>query len=635
MKWFYAAALGIAGVLIASPYWLLPHPAREFAAGRVVRYDLYASPVKSLDPATCHDTTSASFQANVFEGPFAYHYLRRPCQDALVPQLAAGLPEISPDALTYTIALKGGVKFHRNACFGLDADGRPRTRDVTAADFVYAFKRIADFHMEGGLAFGFLGKVAGIDDYRRQTAKYVAGDFRRYDELDIPGVQAIGPLTLRVQLTERFPQLTYALATHMFAPIPREAVQYHLAGEVDAAGQWTPLPLAQRHVTFRQARQCVGTGPYVWRTFKEKHEIVFVRNDDFRDERYPSDGEPGDAQAGLLEDAGKKIPFIDVLHYDYAPEATAFWKLFLARRSDFASVPPEEFDKIISPGRDLRRQWADRGIRLYRFGAPSVYWLVFNMTDKILGASTSLRQGLCASIDYDNYVKLVIRDRGRHAVNVLPESFDGHDQAGPGPYFRFDLPLARRRIEQARAELADKGLLADGQIPELTLDLGSQDELAKNQAEFFRQQFARVGVRLRPVFNDWNTLQAKVNRKLCQMYAMGWHADYPDAESFLQTFTTGNIDKQINNSNYSSAAFDELYNAARVMPPSPERTALYARMTQQISEDCPVGPLTEPLYFLLAYDWVHNVKPHPIGYGFLRYHRIDVQRRAALGGRED
>ena len=71
------------------------------------------------------------------------------------------------------------------------------------------------------------------------------------------------------------------------------------------------------------------------------------------------------------------------------------------------------------------------------------------------------------------------------------------------------------------------------------------------------------------------------------------------------------------------------------MPPGAERTALYAEMTRRISEDCPVAPLTEPLYFLLAHDWVHNVKGHPIGYGFIRYHRIDVQRRHDLGGRED
>ena len=52
---------------------------------------------------------------------------------------------------------------HRNACFGPDAAGGFRTRDVTADDFVFAFKRIADFHMEPGWAYGYFedGHIAG------------------------------------------------------------------------------------------------------------------------------------------------------------------------------------------------------------------------------------------------------------------------------------------------------------------------------------------------------------------------------------------------------------------------------------------------------------------------------------------
>jgi hypothetical protein len=55
-------------------------------------------------------------------------------------------------------------------------------------------------------------------------------------------------------------------------------------------------------------------------------------------------------------------------------------------------------------------------------------------------------------------------------------------------------------------------------------------------------------------------------------------------------------------------------------------------MIRMISEDCPILLLSEPESYVLFYDWVHNVKPHPIGYGFLRYRRIDEAQRDALGG---
>jgi ABC-type transport system substrate-binding protein len=141
-------------------------------------------------------------------------------------------------------------------------------------------------------------------------------------------------------------------------------------------------------------------------------------------------------------------------------------------------------------------------------------------------------------------------------------------------------------------------------------------------------------VRLKFELMDWPTLQEKVNNKQTQIYTMGWHGDYPDAENFLQLFYSPNIAKGTNNANYTNKAFDRLYEQIRTMDDSPRRTALYAQMAQMISEDCPVLLLSEPLSFVLTYDWVRNVKAHPFGYGFFKYHRIDTELRHKLGGRE-
>ena len=52
-----------------------------------------------------------------------------------------------------------------------------------------------------------------------------------------------------------------------------------------------------------------------------------------------------------------------------------------------------------------------------------------------------------------------------------------------------------------------------------------------------------------------------------------------------------------------------------------------------LGEDVPVLLLSEPESFVLYYDWVHNVKQHPIGYGYAKYTRIDDELRRRLGGR--
>ncbi len=633
MKWFYIISLGVVAALVASPMFFLEAADKDKYKGKIVRYDTYGSAVRSVDPATCGDTTSSGFQGNIYEGLYTYHFLKRPAQDSVIPQLAADMPEVSRDGLTYTIKLKKGVKYSRNPCFGLDKNGKPKTRTVKADDFVLSFKRIADYHVNTGLAWAFATRIKGLNEYRKKTKKCKMGDFSRYD-LEVEGVKAIDDLTLEFKLTEPFPQFRFVLAMHVYAPIPREAVEYWLETEDDGKGGRRPIPEDKRTTEFREAEQVVGTGPYILTEWVRKSLIVLERNPDFRDDFYPTEGAPGDKEAGLLVDAGKKVPFIDVLHSDFVSQSSSAWMLFLTRQRDATAIPKDVFETVINPDKDLEKKWREKRIYFKSYWSPAVYWIAFNMEDEVVGASKSLRQALCLSFDVESYLKVFFNKRGRRAVNILPNSFKGWKEAGPGPYYKFDLKLAKKKIAEAKKELAAKGLLKNGKIPQLTLDFAGTDSETSNRAEFCRQQFAKIGVRMKTNLNDWPKLQEKVHNKQCQMYTMGWHADYPDAENFLQLFYSPNIEKQTNNSNYSNEEFDTLYEKARVMADSPERTRLYVKMINIISEDCPMLMLTEPQSYVLIYDWVKNFKPHPVGYGYAKYRRIDVALRHKLGGKE-
>jgi len=421
---------------------------------------------------------------------------------------------------------------------------------------------------------------------------------------------------------------------NVYAPVPHEQIDYWLAKEEGRDGKRRNIQLIKRTTEFREAEQIVGTGPYTLEIFKRKVKIVMERNPDYRKELYPSEGSKQDEDNGLLADKGQQVPFIDVLHYDFVPELSSDWMLFLFKQHDAAPIPTDMFKSIVTPDKELEGEWHDKGIRMTVYKQPEIYWIVFNMEDPILGQCKPLRQGLCAAFDVDSYMKVLKEGRGIRAVNTLPSTFKGWAEAGPGPYYKLDLELAKKKIAEAKKELAAKGLLENGEIPELTIDIGSRDAMGVTQAELFKQQFAKVGVRLKTVLNDWSTQQSKVNNKQSQMYTMGWHADYPDAENFLQLYYTGNIEKQTNNSNYSNPVYDKLYEKVRVMPDTEERTKLYAQMTRIISEDCPHLLLDEPDRFVLYYDWYHNVNPHPVAYGFGKYRRIDPDRRRELGGKE-
>ena len=122
MKWFYLISVGIVALLALSPLaFLMRHSDTEYE-GRIVRYDSYGSEIKSIDPATCGDTTSAGIQGNFYEGLYTYHYLKGPVE--VIEQLADEMPQVSSDGLTYTIKLKKDVKYFRNPCFGVGAGQR-------------------------------------------------------------------------------------------------------------------------------------------------------------------------------------------------------------------------------------------------------------------------------------------------------------------------------------------------------------------------------------------------------------------------------------------------------------------------------------------------------------------------------
>jgi len=633
MKWFYVISVGIVLLGSLSPFVLLEAEQAGRFQGKVVAYNVYGAKVKSIDPATCGDTTSASVQGNFYESLYAYHYLKRPIE--VVLQLAAGMPEVSPDGLSYTIRLKKGVKYSRNPCFGVDRNGTPKTRTLRAEDFVLAFKRIGDFHLTTTLSLAFIhDRIVGLKEYRQKTRSYNKGDFSRYDKEQIKGIRAIDEHTLQIRVDRPFPQLLYVLAMHVYAPIPREVIDYHLATRPDGAGGREPIPLNERSPEIYDPQAVVGTGAYVLSEWVRGGRIVMERNGEFREEYYPSEGAPGDKAAGLLDDAGKKVPFVDVRNLTFVQEDNPAWMMFITKQRDTAGIPRDVYSTVISPSKDLIDLWHKRGIRLIKETYPAIYWFAFNTEDRVLGSSKSLRQALCLAFDVDRYVEVIHNGRGRRAVNTIPSTFKGHAEAGPSPYARFDLDAARQKLAQAKAELIAAGVIKPGEeIPPLILDMPGRDEHYRRMGEFAQGEFQRIGLNVRIELNDWPTLQKKVHNKQCQMYAMGWHADYHDAENFLQLYYSPNIKRGTNNTNYKNPQFDRLFERAATTMNEKDRIPLYAKMVKILNEDCPVLLLSEPISFILVYEWVHNVKPHPIGYGFGKYTRIDADLRRLAGGR--
>ena len=97
-----------------------------------------------------------------------------------------------------------------------------------------------------------------------------------------------------------------------------------------------------------------------------------------------------------------------------------------------------------------------------------------------------------------------------------------------------------------------------------------------------------------------------MNRRQAQLFQLGWVADYPDAENFLQLFYSKIESPGPNHANYKNARFDDLYEIIQTMPDSDERTVWVKQMVDIVIEDAPWIFLYQPMSFGLIQDWVKN-----------------------------
>lgn len=124
MKVFYLLAVVVVIALALSPFLgLLPEPKPAVQGEEIAAYDTLPAEVKSIDPVTAGDTTSAAIQGAIYESLYTYHYLVRPVM--LVPQLADGWPTESQDRLTYTFKIRPDIFYQPNECFGVYPGGSP------------------------------------------------------------------------------------------------------------------------------------------------------------------------------------------------------------------------------------------------------------------------------------------------------------------------------------------------------------------------------------------------------------------------------------------------------------------------------------------------------------------------------
>jgi len=685
----FGLASGLA--LLAAGCYNSPHP---FGAERenTLFYAFEERSPRYLDPTGSYSNPESAYTLQIYEPPYGYHYLKRPY--TLIPKIAdqvakpryvdkdgKPLPDDAPaDQIAesiYDIPIKRGVKYQPHPAFALDEQGKHRymaltpeqlgtkrspwefehqgTREVVAEDFVYALKRHGTTRIEAPVFAVFAEYVVGLAEYgeriKREDAKLLKGlpnDIRDKPFLDfrlfpLEGTSAPDKYTWRIRLKGKYPQWSYWMALPFLAPLPWEADAFYAQAGMSENGlslnQWP-----------------VGSGPFMMWEFVRDRRHVLKRNPNYHGETYPCEGMPGDKEAGLLDDCGKPMPFVDTLYVTMEKEKVPRKEKF---RQGFFDVPeierPEygvDFRNDADDSDDVKREFEQRGFKFPLMTDISNWYFGFNMLDPVVGKGDTperqeknrkLRQAIAIAIDYEEGYGRIFKHKGGDAAHgPIPPGLFGSREGQPG-YFNpvthrlVDGKVQRRPIEDAKKLLAEAGY-PDGRDQQtgkpLVLNYDFQRAITpefKSENDWMAKQFAKLGIQLEIRATDFNQYQDKTLKGKHQIYWAGWFADYPDAENFLFLLYGPNAKSKTNGenvSNYESPVYDKLYQELRTLDDGPRKQQVIDQMVDVLRHDAPWCFGYIPWGGLAFQQWVHNGKPSILIRDMAKYYRVDPALRA-------
>ena len=539
--------------------------------------------VPGVDPMRSSSVSAARAVGLVYEGLLRYAYRERPYR--LVPALAEAWPEISEDGRVYTFSLRKGVHFAPDPCFGTHADGTPRSRECIAEDVVYALKRLADAKNMSPGFWTVDGRILGLNAFRDASRADAPTDYER----PVAGLRAVDPYTLRLELTAPAPEFLWVLAMSYSFAVPREAVERYGAA---------------------LAHHSVGTGPYVLSGWQRNYQLTFDRNPLWT----PHYREPAAATTATVR-APERVVYLVM------DDPTTRWLSFLSGQLDLmSSISRDTWSEVVDAQGGLRPALASRGMALHSLPSLDTFYIGFNMDDPVVGRNRALRQALNCAFNAPEWQTLY-QQRVVPAYGPVPPGIAGH-LSDPGPN-HFNLARARALLVEAgypegRDPRTGKRLV-------LHLALGKTDREVRESTELLIDFMKRVGVVIEPEYSNWPSFLRTVSRREAQMFRVGWLADYPDAENFLQLFYSRNVSPGPNRANYVNPEFDARYEAARATTDRAERERLVREMQEIVREDCPWLFLHHRRDFSLTQPWLYGFSMHDFPYGTESHYRLGAK----------
>ncbi len=450
------ALLAVSAFALASPALAAsPQPGEKLAADQTFTYaDL--DEFTSLDPQIVEDVSGSDVIRDLFEGLF-----NQDAKGNLVPGVATSY-DVSDDKLTYTFHLRDNAKW---------SDGKP----VTAGDFVYAWRRLAD--PETASPYQWFIDIMSL----KNGSEVQKGDLPP-EEL---GVKAIDDTTLEVTLSQPIPYFVLTTTHASTFPTPKWVIDKYGA-------DWT------------KPENIVSNGAYVLTEHVPNERSVRERNPMYWDNEHT-----------IIE----KVTDLIINDENIALQR------FLAGELDRAPVPTGQYPT-------LKAQYPDAALSFPRLCS---YYYMFNLRDDAPAweKDERVRKALSYAIDRDVIVNKILQGGQFPAYTFTPGATAGFEV----PSVDYAEMTQDERNAAAKEMMAAAGFGPDHPL-DVTLLYNTSEGHKKIAIAVSQMWKQTLGVNVTLENQEWKTfLQARSNGDF-EVARGGWCGDYNEASTFLDLITT-------------------------------------------------------------------------------------------------
>jgi len=523
----------------------------------------------SLDPAWSYDTASHNIISNVYEYLLGYKGSGMAAKDLMpmisekVPSKANGL--VSADGRTYRFPIRKGVKFH---------DGTV----LTPEDARYSILRFLLVDRDGGPSSLLLEPILGVNGTRKGGKLDPTVVERAFKAVTIDK----GVLVIRLE--------------RPFAPFLSILANFGAIISKDFCvknGQWDgEAATAERFNNPRRDamipnEKADGTGAFKLERFdKTNKQTVLTRHDGY----WRAPAKLKQVVIKVVDDFNTRKLMLQAGDADavYGPQ------MYFPQ---LQSVPGAE---VIDGLQNLERS----SILMFTFKmSPTANQnigsgkLDGNGVPPDFFSDKDVRKAFAYSVDYDGYIKDILRGKGRRTSGVIPGSLPGGSD--PKPRFSLDPKKAEEHFRKAwGGRVWEKGFKVSfvfnaGSAPAQTIA-----QMVRKNVEALNPKF-KVDLRM----IQWSTYLEQTQANKIPLFLAAWHADYPDAHNFAFPIVHS-AGYYAGKQGYKNPALDAVIDEAAATVDEAKRAALYKKMQALVDEDVPHVMLAEGVRYRAQRTWV-------------------------------